>query len=97
MTEAVQLDFHITPLRGERFVEVYRPIVPRALEFGAKGYAFYRADEDPYHFVHISYWDDRAKFNRYWQSPQMRAVREQLVGLHDHLLLPHWGALIERA
>jgi quinol monooxygenase YgiN len=97
MTEAVQLDFHVVPMRADRFVEVYRPIVPRAFEYGAMGYSFYRADEDPYHFVHLSYWDDRAKFKSYWSSKEMREVRVQLIGLHDHLLLPHWATIIERA
>jgi quinol monooxygenase YgiN len=97
MIDAVQLDFHVTPTRVKKFLEVYRPIVPRAIEYGATGYSFYRVEEDSHHFVHISYWDDREKFDGYWYSLEMRAVREQLVGLHDHLLMPHWGTVIERA
>jgi quinol monooxygenase YgiN len=97
MTELVQLDFHITPMRAERFVEAYRPAVPLATEYGAKGYAFYRADEDNYHFVHISYWSSRADFDRYWTSREMRGIRTQITGMHDHLLLPHYAAVLERA
>jgi quinol monooxygenase YgiN len=96
-TEVVQLDFRVVPMRAERFVEAYRPAVLLAVEFGVKGYSFYRNDEDPSHFVHISYWEEREQFNRYWTSLAMREIRTQLVGLHDHLLLPHHGAVLERA
>jgi quinol monooxygenase YgiN len=97
MSEIVQIDFHITPFREKRFFEAYRPAVPGALEYGATGYSFYRSKEDPGHFVHISYWDDRADFDRYWMSREMRQVRRNIIGLHDHLLLPHYGDLFERA
>jgi len=95
--EVVQLDFHVTPMRAERFVDAYRPAVPLAAEYGAKGYSFYRTDEDPSHFVHVSFWDDRAQFDRYWMSREMRSIRTKIVGLHDHLLLPHYGDVLERA
>jgi quinol monooxygenase YgiN len=95
--EVVQLDFHITPLRVERFVDAYRPAVQLALEYGARGYSFYRFDEDPSHFAHVSYWDDRKKFDRYWMSREMRDIRTKIVGMHDHLLLPHYGAVLDRA
>ncbi len=95
--EVVQLDFHVTPLRVERFVDIYRPAVPLVLEYGAQGYSFYRVEDDPSHFVHVSYWDDRAKFDRYWMSREMRDIRTRINGMHDHLLLPHYGAVLERA
>jgi quinol monooxygenase YgiN len=96
-TQVVQLDFHITPLRSEKFVNAYRPAVPLAADYGAKGYTFYRTDEDPYHFVHISYWSDRADFDRYWMSREMRGILTSINGYHDHLLLPYYGAVLERA
>jgi quinol monooxygenase YgiN len=97
LTETVQLDFHIVPFRAKRFAEVYRPAVVRALEYGAKGYSFYVHEDDSSHFVHVSYWDERSAFDRYWLSAEMRATKERISGLHDHLLLPHWGAVLERA
>jgi len=95
--EVVQLDFHLTPFRAERFVNAYRPAVPLVLEYGAKGYSFYRTDEDPDHFMHLSYWDDRKQFDHYWMSREMRDIRRQIIGFHDHLLLPHYGSVLERA
>ena len=33
--EVVQLDYHVTPFRAQRFAELYWPVVPRVLAYGA--------------------------------------------------------------
>ena len=35
---AMQVDFHTTPLRANKFLELYRPAISRVLAYGAKGY-----------------------------------------------------------
>jgi quinol monooxygenase YgiN len=93
---AMQIDFHVTPLRAERFLERYRPAIARVLAYGAKGYLFYRGEEDPDHFVHLSFWEDRSGFDRYWFSHEMQEIRQQVSGLHDQPVLPHWGFVVEQ-
>jgi quinol monooxygenase YgiN len=95
--DAAQIDFHATPFRAERFLELYGPAVARALAYGARGYLFYRSEEDPQHFVHISLWDDRNDFDRYWFSREMQEVRRRIAGIHEQPVLPHWGVVVERA
>ena len=95
--ETLQIDFHTTPFRAERFLELYLPGVPRTLAYGAAGYLFYRSEEDPQHFVHLSFWQDRSDFDRYWFSREMQQVRQSIAGLHEQPVLPHWGYLLERA
>jgi quinol monooxygenase YgiN len=94
--DAVQIDFHTTPLRADRFLEHYRPAVARVLAYGARGYLFYREEEDPSHFVHVSFWEDRSGFDRYWFSREMQDVRQQIAGLHEQPALPHWGVVVEQ-
>ena len=93
---AMQIDFHTTPLRANKFLELYRPAIARVLAYGAKGYLFYRAEEDPGHFIHLSFWEDRGGFDRYWFSREMQAIREKVAGLHDQPVLPHWGLVLEQ-
>ena len=95
--EALQVDFHTTPFRAERFLELYSPAIARVLAYGAKGYVFYRSEEDPDHFVHVSFWEDRSDFERYWFSEEMGAVRERTAGLHGQPVLPHWLLILDRA
>jgi quinol monooxygenase YgiN len=94
--DVVQIEFHATPLRAERFLELYEPTVPRVLAYGASGYLFYRSEEDPQHFVHLSFWDDRTDFDRYWFSQEMQEVRQRIGGLHEQPVSPHWNAVLER-
>jgi heme-degrading monooxygenase HmoA len=97
LMEAVQLDYAVTPFRAQRFVDRYRPAIARPLSYGARGYLFYRSEDDPDHFVHMSFWEDRADFDRWWFSREMQQIRVAIVGLHDLPLLPHWNTVLEQA
>jgi quinol monooxygenase YgiN len=94
--DTVQIDFHTTPFRADRFLELYRPAIPRVLAYGAKGYLFYLEKEDPSHFVHLSFWEDGGGFDRYWFSGEMQEIREKVAGLHEQPVLPHRGLVVEQ-
>jgi quinol monooxygenase YgiN len=96
MIEMCHIDFHLTPFRAERFAALYRPVVPRVLVYGAKGYAFYRSEDDSDHFVHESLWEDREDFKRYWLSREMQQARQRVVGLYEQPVIPSWATLLER-
>jgi quinol monooxygenase YgiN len=95
--EALQLDYHTTPFRAQRFLELYTPAIARVLAYGARGYVFYRTEEDPDHFIHLSFWDDRTDFDRYWFSREMREVRERTAGLYGQPVLPVWNLVLARS
>ena len=96
MIEIAQVDFHLTPFRAERFWSIYRPVVPRVLAYGAKGYQFYRIEEDADHFVHESTWEDRADFQRWWMSREMSLIREKIIGLYEQPVIPIWATILDR-
>jgi quinol monooxygenase YgiN len=96
LMDVVQIDWHTTPLRAERFLEQYGPAASRVLAYGAKGYLFYRSEDDSQHFVHISMWENRDDFDRYWFSREMQEVRTSIAGWHDQPVLPHWNVMVER-
>jgi heme-degrading monooxygenase HmoA len=94
--DSAQLDFHTTPFRAERFYELYRPAIARPVAYGASGYLFYQVEEDPNHFVHLSFWEDRRGFQRWWLSDEMQAVRQRVDGLYGQPVLPYWNVVLER-
>jgi quinol monooxygenase YgiN len=96
MLEMASIEYHLTPFRAEKFAAIYWPIVPRVLAYGAKGYAFYRSEEDSNHFTHTSLWEDRDGFQRFWHSREMIEMRDRIVGLYDQLTLPEWSQVLER-
>jgi heme-degrading monooxygenase HmoA len=97
LMDAVQLDYVVTPFRAQRFVDLFRPAIARPRTYGASGYLFYRSEEDSDHFVHMSFWEDRADFDRWWFSREMQEVRVAVAGLHGQPVLPHWHTIIDRA
>jgi quinol monooxygenase YgiN len=94
--EAVQLDWVLTPFRAQRFYDLYHPAITRPLAYGAGGYLFYRSEDDSDHFVHMSFWSDRADFDRWWLSREMQDIRVAVSGLHGQPLVPHWHTVLER-
>ncbi len=96
MIEMVQIDFHLTPFRAQRFYDLYRPVVPRVMAYGAKGYSFTRSEEDADHFVHSSLWEDRADFRRFWDSREMHLARERILGLYEQPVIPSWATILDR-
>jgi quinol monooxygenase YgiN len=96
LMDAVQIDWHTTPLREAKFMQEYGPAVSRVLAYGAKGYLFYRSEDDSGHFVHISLWENRDDFTRYWFSREMQEVRKNIAGWHDQPVLPHWNVVVDR-
>jgi len=94
--DSAQLDYALTPFRAQKFVDLYRPAIRRPLSYGAHGFLFYRSEEDSDHFVHMSFWEDRADFQRWWFSQEMQDVRVAISGLHGQPLLPKWNTVLER-
>jgi heme-degrading monooxygenase HmoA len=96
LMDAVQLDFVVTPFRAQKFVDLYRPAIKRPLTYGATGYLFYRNEDDPDHFIHLIFWEDRASFQRWWLSDEMQDIRAATVGLYGQPLLPKWNTVLEQ-
>ena len=96
MIELCHIDYHLTPFRAQRFADLYRPAVARVMAYGARGYAFYRSEEDADHFVHTSLWESREDFKRYWFSREMPLTRERIMGLYEQPVIPSWSTILER-
>jgi heme-degrading monooxygenase HmoA len=94
--EAIQIEWQATPFRAERFARAYMPAVARVLAYGARGYAFFRSEDDPDHFTHLSFWEERGDFERWWLSDEMQLIRQNVAGLHSQPVLPHWQLVVAR-
>ena len=76
MADLNYIDWHVHPFRAERWLEIWRPALDRALAFGAKSCYLTRDVDDPLHFRQVTVWDDHADFERYWYSDEIAALRE---------------------
>ncbi len=81
MADLNYIDWHIHPFRADRWLEIWRPALDRALAFGAKACYLTRDADDPLHFRQVTAWDDHADFERYWYSDEIAALRESALEL----------------
>lgn len=92
--EVCTLDWHIAPLRADRWLDLWEPAAAKMPAYGAKSWSLIRSTDDPLHFVQTSYWEKRSDFERYWYSEEIGAARATIINLYDLPLLPEWHQLI---
>jgi hypothetical protein len=94
MPEVCTLNWHIAPLRADRFLDLWEPAAAKMPAFGAKSWSLTRAVDDPLAFQQTSIWEKRSDFERYWFSGEIERARESIIGLYDLPLLPEWHILV---
>jgi hypothetical protein len=91
------IDWYIHPFRADRWLEIWRPALDRALAFGASQCYLTRDIDNPLHFRQTSMWSDRGDFERYWYSADITGLRESAMNYFNKPLLPHWASLAASA
>lgn len=94
MAEVCYIDWHISPLRTDRFLDSWQPFAAKVLAYGATSWNLTRSIDDTLHVRQASVWNSRADFERYWFSDEISAEREKIINLYDKPLLPAWHALL---
>lgn len=88
--QMVEIAWQCTPFRADRFQELWHPWVEVSLEYGAKWYAFFRAQEDQWTFQQMMVFTDKLDFERYWYSEELAEARGRAAGLYQVPVLPAW-------
>jgi hypothetical protein len=94
MAEVCYIDWHCTPFRADRFLDLWEPAAARVLAFGAKSWSLTRDTQDPLLVRQTSAWEKRADFDRYWYSDEIVSVRELTIDLYGMPILPAWHTLL---
>ncbi len=91
----VQILWHATPFRGDKFVVAWRPAAAAALDYGATYWAFLRSKDDKLDFVQIAAFRDKKAFERYWYAEEIAEARAETSGLYEVPLLPVWFRVVD--
>jgi hypothetical protein len=94
MAEVCRLDWHIAPLRADRFLDRWEPAAAKMPAYGAKSWSLTRAIDDPLALQQTSIWENRSDFERYWFSTEIENARAGVIDLYDLPLLPTWHTLL---
>ena len=94
MAEVCTLDWHVTPFRADRFLDLWEAAGAKAPAYGAKSWSLIRSTDDPLAFRQTMVWESRADFERYWYSDEIAQARAAIIDLYDIPLLPAWHTLV---
>jgi hypothetical protein len=94
MAEVCTLDWHITPMRADRFLDLWEAAAAKAPAYGAKSWSLTRSTDDPLAFRQTMIWEKRSDFERYWYSDEIEHARTAIIDLYDIPLLPTWHTLV---
>lgn len=92
--EVCTLDWHITPMRADRWLDLWEPAAAKMPAYGARSWSLIRATDDPLHFRQTAAWERRADFERYWYAEEISQTRAAIIDLYDIPLLPAWHILL---
>jgi hypothetical protein len=95
--EVHYVEWHITPFRRDRWLEIWRPALDRALAFGARAAFLSRNEDDPLHIRQVTMWESRADQERWWASDELSALREEALRLYHKPIDQHWHTQIADA
>ena len=88
------MDWHITPLRADRWLDLWEPAAAKMPAYGAKSWSLIRSTDDPLLFRQTSIWESRSDFERYWYAEEIGHARAAIIDLYDIPLLPTWHILV---
>jgi hypothetical protein len=94
MLYVCKLHWHISPLRGLRWLELWEPAAEKCTAYGAKSWSLTRDDNDTLAYEQTMVWENKADFERYWYSPEIEQARQSVVAWYDIPMLPEWHTLI---
>jgi hypothetical protein len=94
MLEVCVLNWHISPLRAQRWLDAWLPAAEKCTAYGAKSWTLIRDKDDPLAFLQSMVWEDHADFERYWYAQEIAEARAGVIDLYDIPLIPAWHTLI---
>ena len=98
MAEEVHfIEWHITPWRRDRFLEVWRPALDRALAYGAKSAYLTRNEDDTLYIRQVTVWENRSDHERWWFSDEISAMRQAAFTYYHKPVDAHWHARVGEA
>jgi hypothetical protein len=94
MAKAVEVQWNLTPFRSDDFVEGLKPYAELAINYGAKGYLVLRQADDELIVKQYAFFEEKADWDRYWNSDAMQRCRAELTGHYAVPLLYTWQEVI---
>src|SRR3954466_14960721 len=90
----VHIPWYATVFRGDKFQAALEIIAPLALRYGATDYRVYRSRDDSYKFLHMSTFEEKEDFERFWYGPDFSAWRAEYSSFYQVPIVYVWNNLV---
>jgi hypothetical protein len=90
----VHIPWYATVFRGDKLAAALEEIAPIALRYGATDFAIHRSRDDAYKFLHMTSFEDKLDFERYWYGEEFVAWRTDFSSCYQVPVLYVWNDVI---
>lgn len=94
MAKAVEVAWNLTPFRSDEFVERLTPYAQRVINYGATGFLVVRQADDELIVKQYAWFENKADWDRYWNSELMQECRAELLGHYAVPVLYTWQEVV---
>jgi hypothetical protein len=90
MAGVVHVPWYSTVFRGDKLAAAVSEVSALALRYGATQYRVHRSRDDAYKLVQMIWFDSKLDWERYWEGPEMTALRTRCSGWYQVPVLYVW-------
>ena len=83
MAGVMHVDWYATVFRMDAFAAEVSSVAPLALRYGATQYSVHRSRDDRYKITQMAWFESKADWYRYWEGPEMVALRRRNSGRYQ--------------
>ena len=91
---AIEVPWVANPFQGERFEKLWLPVAEAVLDYGATGWALFRAKEGMLDFMQLAFFPEKLDWERYWYSEEVAEARIRASGLYQVPVLPVYHRIV---
>jgi hypothetical protein len=75
MAGVVHIPWYATVFRGDKLAAAITEVSAYSLRYGATQYRVHRSLDDAYKITQMLWFDSKLDWERYWEGPEMQALR----------------------
>jgi hypothetical protein len=91
MAGVVHIPWYATLFRGDKLAAAVREVAAASLRYGATEYKVHRSRDDAYRILQMVWFESRLDWERYWDGPEMLALRANHSGQYQVPALYVWN------
>jgi hypothetical protein len=91
MAGVVHIPWYATLFRGDKLAAAIAEASAASIRYGATQYQVHRSRDDAYRILQMVWFESRLDWERYWEGPEMLALRTNLSGKYQVPVLYTWN------